>query len=82
MTESKTKRKEDTIKAVIHESIRFGAAIGSWFDSDKQWHCRAAHTCSRAIEEEAMQEILSRCKRIDESFCHACQQKIKDESDD
>ena len=76
MDETKQERirreKEETTKTVIHETIRFGAAIGSWLDSDKRWHQQAAASCCRAIEETAMVEILSRCQRIDDNICHSC----------
>ncbi len=79
----KEKEKQGAIEAVLEDSIRFGAAIGSWLDCDGfvRWHQRGGAGCVKAIKEAAALEIKSKLREIENNLCHGCgRQKENHES--
>jgi len=54
---------KDEIKFVMEDMFRFGAAIGSWFDSKQLWHNQMANKCLQASLDSAAQEVISRIRQ-------------------
>ena len=75
--------KKDVLRRVISDAIRFGAAIGSWYDSKQIWHQCAGNDCCTAIEKYAISEIADEFRLIDEQRCRLCDQlKPKKDEDE
>lgn len=51
------KETEATIKGVLEDSIRFGAAIGSWAKSQVPWHQMAGERAIEAVRDCAFYVI-------------------------
>ena len=77
--QQKIEERDTIIKGVLSDTIRFGAAIGSWYDSQIPWNRSAAAKCIKAVEETALSEINYNLNNIDRGLCRTCFQKLPEQ---